>query len=63
MKNPTLGSFGDPLSELNVQRRLRFLRGCPGRGTVFIPKSWVERDPALAQAVKELDWLRIEEPQ
>ena len=63
MKNPTLGSFGDPLSELNVQRRLRFLRSSRCTGTVSIPKSWVDDDPAFARAVKELDWLRIEEPQ
>jgi len=63
MKNTPLGSIGDPLCETNVQRRLRFLRGCTGGGTVFIPKSWVDDDPAIAQAVKELDWLRIEEPQ
>ena len=57
---PLLATIGDdPMSEENVQRRLRFLREGAGRGTVFIPKSWAEADPALAQAVEELDWIRV----
>lgn len=53
----------DPNCEFRVQRRLRFYRNIrPNGGVVFIPKSWVAKDPALAQAVQELDWLQIEEP-
>ena len=51
----------DPNCEFRVQRRLRFYRNIrPNGGVVSIPESWVAKDPALAQAVQELDWLRIE---
>ena len=56
-----LFTYGDPQSELNVQRRLNFLRSRPGRGVVYVPKSWVDRDLAMKKAVEELDWLRVEE--
>ena len=56
-----LFTHGDPQSELNVQRRLNFLRSRPGRGVVYVPKSWVDRDLAMKKAVEELDWLRVEE--
>ena len=60
----TLGSIGNPMSDLNVQRRLRFLRESEisHDGIVFIPESWVKNDPALQTAVQELDWLQIEKP-
>jgi hypothetical protein len=58
----SLVSIGDPMSELNIQRRLRFLRNSRGRGVVFIPQSWADEDPAFARGVEELDWLRIEKP-
>lgn len=60
-----LGSIGEPMSELEIQRRLKRLREATnGRnGTVFLPKWMVEADPALQRAVKELDWLRVQEPQ
>ena len=51
----------DPNCEFMVKRRLRFYRNInPNGGVVFIPESWVAKDPALAQAIQELDWLRIE---
>lgn len=55
-------SHGDPLSELNVQRRLQLLRDSQsaGDGVVYLPESLVTADPALERAVAELDWLRIE---
>ena len=56
-----LFTHGDPQSELNVQRRLNFLRSRPGRGVVYVPKSWVDRDLAMKKGVEELDWLRVEE--
>ena len=56
-----LFTHGDPQSELNVQRRLNFLRSRPGRGVVYVPNSWVDRDLAMKKAVEELDWLRVEE--
>ena len=61
-KKPTiLRSFGDPNSELNVQRRLQWLRERSGSGVVFIPKYPVDQDPAMKKAVEELDWLRLAE--
>ena len=58
-KRPLLASTGDP--EQDARNRLEFLRNSPGRGTVFIPQDWVTDDPAMAQAVEELDWIRVEE--
>mgnify|MGYP000465751879 CR=1 FL=1 len=55
-----LFTVGDPQSELNVQRRINFLRSRPGRGVVYVPKSWVDRDLALKKAVGDLDWLQVE---
>jgi len=54
-----LFTHGDPQSELNVQRRLNVLRSGCGRGVVYVPKSWVDRDLAMKKAVEELDWLRV----
>ena len=59
-KRALLASTGDP--EQDARNRLEFLRKGAGRGTVFIPQSWVTKDPAMAQAVEELDWLQIETP-
>ena len=59
-RKASLSSIGDPNSEINVQRRLNFLRQVTPGGTVFVPKRWVDDDPAFAQAVLELDWLQIE---
>ncbi len=53
-------NYGDPLSELNVQRRLKIMREMNehGRcGKVVIMQYLVDRDPALQRAVEELDWL------
>ncbi len=61
-KKPTiLGSFGDPQSELNVQRRLQWLREVSPGGLVHVTKWMVEQDPAMKKAVEELDWLTLEE--
>ena len=62
-KKPTiLHEFGDPMSELNVQRRLQWLRErTGGDGIVFVPKDVVEADPAMKKAVEELDWMRLAE--
>lgn len=57
----TLRTLGDSQSELNVQRRLNFLRSVDRTGVVFIPKSWVEQDLAMERAVAELDWLQVAE--
>jgi len=57
-KTPLLASTGDP--EQDAKNRLEFLRKSSSGGTVFIPESWIKTDPAMAQAVKELDWLKVE---
>jgi hypothetical protein len=59
-KRPLLESTGDP--EQDARNRLEFLRKYSGSGVVYIPPSWVTKDPAMAQAVEELDWLQIETP-
>ena len=61
-RKPTiLQSFGDPQSELNVQRRLQWLREVSPGGLVHVPKWMVEQDPAMKRAVEELDWLCLKE--
>lgn len=62
-ETPLLATIGDDEdSEVNIARRLQFLRESSTGGTVFIPESWVKEDPAFQQAVEELDWLRVEKP-
>ena len=56
---PLLGDTGD--EEQNDRNRLQFLREAEGDGVVYIPQSWVDRNPVMRQAVEELDWLKIEE--
>ncbi len=51
---------GDPLSELNIQRRLKIMREMNEhgpRGKVVIMQCLVDRDPAMQRAVEEFDWL------
>lgn len=62
-KRTSLAESGDPMSEINVMRRLNFLRESSVRGIVFVPERWVKADPAMAKAVQELDWLKIAKPQ
>ena len=42
------------------KRLLKLLRDKVGSGTVFIPKSWLDRNPFWKTAVEECDWLRVE---
>jgi hypothetical protein len=58
-----LGGIGDPMSELNIQRRLQWLRECNPRGFITVSEEMVKADPALQQALLELPFLRIEKPQ
>lgn len=60
-KKPLLASTGDPKQD--ARNRLQFLRQSSSGGVVYIPESWVKSDPAMAQAVKELDWLKVEKRQ
>ena len=63
-RSPTkLVSTGDPQSELEIQRRIQWLREqVVLRGAVVtLPQSVIDRDPALQRMIGELDWLRVEE--
>jgi hypothetical protein len=60
-KRTSLAPTGDP--EQDARNALQFPRESSTGGVVYIPRSWLTKYLALAQAVKELDWLRIEEPQ
>ena len=58
----TLGGIGDPMSELNIQRRLQWWRERDPRGFITVSEEMVKADPALQRAVLELPFLRIEKP-
>ncbi len=62
----SLQSIGNPMSELNIQRRIEFLRTrdkeSDSDGVSYVPESWVKADPALQWGVENLDWLKIEKP-
>ena len=66
MMKGSLQSIGDEMSELNIQRRIEFLRTqdkeSNSDGVVYLPEAWVKSDPALQWGVKNLDWLKIEKP-
>ena len=55
----TLISIGDEMSELNIQRRLQWLRECDPDHDVYITQELFNADPAARQAVKELHWLKV----
>ena len=60
MRKPTiLGSIGDPMSELNIQRRLQWLRESDPNTITYFDEETVKADPALQRAVQELHWLRV----
>ena len=48
-----LEEYGDPQSELNIQRRLRWLRAHRGGGFSMPPQEWIDRDPALRRDLEE----------
>ena len=59
-----LFSHGNPQSELNIRRRSNALRDTnPDSSIVFVPKEWIDRNPAIKKAVEELDWLQVEKHQ
>lgn len=63
MRKPTsLGSIGDPMSELNIQRRLQWWRECDPAGIIKVSQEMVDADPALQQAILELDFVQLERP-
>jgi hypothetical protein len=54
-----LGGIGDPMSELNIQRRLQWWRECDPAGFITVSEEDIKADPALQRAVLELPFLRI----
>ena len=60
MRFPTnLGFIGDPMSEINIQRRLQWLRERDPGKFVYFSEELVNKDPALQRALLELDWLKV----
>jgi len=57
-----LGSIGDPISELNIQRRLQWWRERTPSGIVKVSQESVNKDPALQRALQELPWLQLRQP-
>ena len=55
-KIPILFEFGDPKSELNIQRRLvwyRYVRKHINPGVEVVSRREIEADPMLQKALKE----------
>ena len=61
-KPTSLCGIGDPLSELNIQRRLQWWRERNPSGIIKVSQSLVDRDPATRQAVLELPFVQIRKP-
>jgi hypothetical protein len=59
-----LGGIGDPMSELNIQRRLNWWRERERErepaGIIYVSQDMVNKDPALQRALAELDYVQIE---
>ena len=63
MRKPAcLGHIGDPMSELNIQRRLQWWRECDPPKPIRVSQEMVDRDPALQRAMAELDYIQLERP-
>ena len=59
-----LKAIGDPMSELNIRRRFRYISELkPPSGILRLNGEWVKDDPALQKAVRELDWVTVRKPQ
>jgi len=57
-----LGSIGDPMSELNIQRRFRFFAESDARGIIKVSEESFKADPAVRKAVRELDHVQLRKP-
>ena len=53
-----LGSIGDPMSELNVHRRLQWWHECDPYGIMRVTQESVNKNPALQRALLELPWMQ-----
>ena len=64
MRKPAgLGHIGDPMSELNIQRRLQWWRERDPVNPIRVSQKMVDEDPALQRAILELDFVQLEQPQ
>ena len=53
-----LYGIGDPMSELNIQRRFRCIAEAPRNvGGMFYTPEEIKADPAVAEAVRLLPWV------
>ena len=58
-----LATIGDPMSELNIQRRFRyFADNRPQSGFLYLNEEWVKDDPAMQEAVRLLPWVFVRKP-
>ena len=55
-----LGSVGDPMSELNIQRRFNWMRELGH--VLYVFQDMVNKDPAVRRALEELDYVQLERP-
>jgi hypothetical protein len=55
-----LCGIGDPMSELNIQRRLNWLRECNPAGIIRVTQKMVNEDPAVQKAILELPYVQLE---
>ena len=55
----TLISIGDEMSELNIQRRLQWLRETDPECDIYFTQELFNKDPAIRRAIEELHWLKV----
>ena len=56
-RKTNLGSIGDPMSELNIQRRLQWMRELDR--ILYVTEEMANKDPAVRRAIEELDHVRL----
>ena len=57
-----LCGIGDPMSELNIQRRLQWYRELNPAGIFRVNQEHVDQDPALQRAILELPYIQLRKP-
>ncbi len=58
----SLCGIGDPMSELNIQRRLQWWHECNPAGIIRVSQEMANKDPAVRRALEELDYVQLERP-
>ena len=58
-KRTSLCGLGDPMSELNIQRRLQWYRELTPSGIIKVTQEMYDSDPATRRAVQELPFVQI----